>query len=85
MNERGANWFILITIFILWLYNTGRLRAIRNVISGTDETGQAVTYVKPVQSVPAPKPPPKQESGGGGGGGFFNQLLDAYLATQGAP
>ena len=60
MREGKANWFILVTIFLLWLYNTGRLDSLYNIVLNPNKT-----YTPPLSNTPTPAVPEKAKSGGG--------------------
>ena len=58
MNEEKGRGIIIVAIFVIWLYNTGRLRAMLAVL-------QAETTVSPLASPPLPAKHQEQQQGGG--------------------
>jgi len=58
MNEEKGQGIIIAGIFAIWLYNTGRLRAMLAVL-------QAKTTVSPLASPPLPAKHQEQQQGGG--------------------
>lgn len=80
MREGKANWFVLVTIFLLWLYNTGRLDSLYNIVLNPNKI-----YTPPLSNTPTPAIHQDKQQGGGGNfwGDLFGKVL-MFEATGGA-
>jgi len=77
MNEEKGQGIIIAGIFVIWLYNTGRLSAMLAVL-------QTKTTVSPLASPPLPAKHQEQQQGGGNGNqNFLLEAFQIYMASGG--